>query len=203
MRRTAGLTIVELLIALAIIAVAFAALGFAQLTSLRASSHSKLASEAKTAAADKLESLDSQILKVVDASTSSSYTDRSYPDPSTGGTTYESFYFIDYYYSCPSVISSSYWATSTRTALRGVACTGSSSKTVQDGTIGTNWSIKGETGPNGEGVIDITVTSTHSAGPSVTVSDRLSCYDVYPSPTIDVPAPCPVPTQAGGGRPSS
>jgi len=40
--------------------------------------------------------------------------------------------------------------------------------------------------------------ATHPRGPRVTVGRRITCYDVYPSPTHDRPRPCPEP---GGGRP--
>lgn len=195
MRRAKGLTIVEVLIALAIIAVAFAALAFAQLTSLKASSRSRLTSEAKTVAENVLEGQLKQVLKVdTGSSVQSQFNDGTSTSP-------KEYFFVDYYWGCssPETILN---PTGSRSAVNtsAIQCTGSVQRTVQDGTVDATWTIAGESGPLGEGVIDISVTAKHSAGPSVTVADRVSCYDVYPSPTIDTPAPCPVPTQTGGGR---
>ncbi|MEJ2358698.1 MAG: type II secretion system protein [Deinococcales bacterium] len=198
MRRAKGLTIVEVLIALAVIAVAFAALAYAQLTSLKASSRSRLTSEAKTVAENVLEDRVKDVLKVDTSSTlASQFNDGTSTHP-------KEFFFVDYYYGCPTVETIQN-PTGTRSAVNTgeIECTGTTQRTVQDGTVDATWTIDGESGPLGEGVIDISVTAKHSAGPSVTVSDRVSCYDVYPSPTIDTPAPCPVAEQSpGGGRTS-
>ena len=200
MRRARGLTVVEVLIALAVIAVAFAALAYAQLTSLKASSRSRLTSQAKTVAENVLENQLKQVLKV---DTSSSISGTAYNDGSS--TNPKEFYFVDYYYGCPSPAEPIQHPTGTRSAVNSavIQCTGTVQRTVQDGTVKATWTIDGESGPLGEGVVDITVTAKHSSGPSVTLSDRVSCYDVYPSPTIDTPAPCPVAEQSpGGGRTS-
>ncbi len=186
-----GLTVIEVLIALAVIAVAFAALAYVQVTNLHATARSRLTTEAKTVAANVLQARIDQILQVEKSG------DSRYNDASTG---YESYYFVDYYWSCLSSQTIQN-PSGTRTALRSVTCSDTGAEeAVQDGMVTPKWTIIGESGVGGEGVIDITVTATHSAGPAVTLSDRLSCYDVYPSPTIDTPAPCPVPTQTGGGR---
>lgn len=207
MKGTRGLTILEVMIALAVIAVAFAALAFTQLTSLRSSSRSRLVSETKTVANNVMQDELAKVLLVGTVTSTSPYLDATFTDPT--GTTYKSYYFIDFYYSCPGVVTS--LPADVRSGdtdnLRDsssdppVKCSGQTSpKTVQDGTVTTSWTMKGEAGPTGEGVIDITVTAKHSAGPTVVLSDRLSCYDVYPSPTVDTPAPCPTPTTGGGGR---
>jgi len=195
MRLARGLTVIEVLIALAVIAVAFAALAYAQLTSLKASSRSRITSEAKTVAENVLEDQLKQVLHVdTTISATSPYNDGTSTSP-------KEFYFVDYYWGCSSSVSIKN-PSGNRSAVNSsvVQCTDTVQRNVQDGTIDATWTIAGESGPLGEGVIDITVTGNHSAGASVTVSDRVSCYDVYPSPTIDTPAPCPVATQSGGGR---
>ena len=212
MRRTQGFTIVEMLIALAVIAVAFAALAYTQITSLKASTHSRLASETKTEATKVLEDQQSKVLRVdlTPSGIGGNSQGGAYDDDPTSS--YESFWFIDYYYACPSAVDPP-GATGGQPAVRGGSrsnlrfdlpseCTGTVGPTsVQDGTVESTWTIAGVSGADGEGLVDITVTSTHSGGgPTVQLSDRLSCYDVYPSPKIDAPAPCPVPEVSGGGR---
>ncbi|HKI57703.1 MAG TPA: type II secretion system protein [Trueperaceae bacterium] len=205
MRLERGFTIIELLIALAIIGIAFVALALTEVNNLKASSRTRIASEAKTVATNVLESKVSDILRVDTTSGVATY------DDAPTGSPYKSYYFIDYYYACPTRVDPPAGIRSgTMNDLRAstgggatIHCTGTTSPvTVQDGTVTASWSIVGETGPLGEGMLDITVTATHSAGPSVVLSDRLSCYDVYPSPKIDAPAPCPTPTVSGGGRPT-
>ena len=191
MKRSHGLTVIEVLIALVVIAVAFAALAYVQVTNLRATARSRLATEAKTVAENVMQKKVDGILQVATSGLSD------LNDASTG---YKSFYFVDYYWGC-STSQTIQHASGTRSALRSVTCESTDSPVaVQDGTVTPHWKIAGESGVTGEGVIDITVTATHSAGPVVTLSDRVSCYDIYPSPTIDTPAPCPLPTQTGGGR---
>ncbi|MEJ2666259.1 MAG: type II secretion system protein [Deinococcales bacterium] len=195
-RRRQGFTIIELLIALAVIGIAFAALAFTQVSSLRSTTTSRVASETKTVATNVLESKVSKVLTVASSGAAQ------YDDVSSG---YKSFYFIDYYYSCPTVVTPpvgtrGHNADNLRPSSE-ISCSGTEAPvTVQDGTVTPTWTIAGESGPEGEGVIDITVSAKHSSGTTVVVSDRLSCYDVYPSPKVDAPAPCPVPTVGGGGR---
>lgn len=196
MTRNQGLTVIEVLIALAVIAAAFAVLAYAQVTNLKASSRMRVASEAKSVAESVLESKVAEVLNVYTSGNSI------YNDASSG---YKSYAFIDYYWTCASdgtvdAQSPSSW-TGSRTGLRTVTCTGADTRPAQDGNVTADWKIGGESGPLGEGVIHVDVTATFK-GIAVTVSDRLSCYDVYPSPTIDTPAPCPVPEQTGGGRTS-
>ncbi len=189
LKSSSGLTIIELLIALVLIGVAFFALALTQVTALRASSRTGTATEVKAAANGKLEELMAEVLKADIVGAGSSYWDQY--DSVSGKDL--SFWFIDYYYSCPNVVIPQ----AGRTALRGgVACSG----TETSGEITTSWALSGGSGVLGEGVIDIVVTATHAQGGGVTLGDTVTCYDVYPSPTKDTPVPCPVPTAAGGGR---
>lgn len=207
MSSRSGLTILEVLIALVVVAVAFVALAYTQLTNLKVSSNARLVSEAKTVAVNVLEDQIAKVLTVDNTlSPPANYLDAQYDD--NGTTHYESFHYIDYYYSCPSVVSLPSGVRSTSSPqLRSVTCDNQNSpitRTAQDGAVSAVYDIKGLSGPSGEGVITISVTATLTTAShqshAVTVADSLSCYDVYPSPKVDTPAPCPIPTKLGGGR---
>jgi prepilin-type N-terminal cleavage/methylation domain-containing protein len=187
----AGLTIVELLIALVVIGVAFTALAMSQLSSLRASAGTRLVSETKAHANQVLEDQMAAILQV-DAVAKGSQYDDSDPGAAAG----RSFHFIDYYYRCPSAVTP---PLGTRANLRNVTCSGN--VTSADNLITSTWSVVGEGGPLGEGSIVVTVSAVHQRGPRLTLLNRITCYDVYPSPTATAPKPCPEPKQSGGGRP--
>jgi len=183
-----GLTILEVLIALAVLGIAFAALLTSQLTNLRTSAQARFASDTKAFAVQVLEKLSAQALwtENVDA-------DSPYKDEERDGA-HRSFYFIDFYYSCPTLVTPPA-GSGIRTTLRSVTCSG---RTTGPDGIQADWNYIGEGGRFGEGVLTVVVTATHPRGPRVTVGRRITCYDVYPSPTHDKPRPCPNP---GGGRP--
>jgi len=200
-----GLTILEVLIALVVLGIAFAALLTSQLGSLRTSAQARFASDTKAFAVQVLEKLSAQALwtENVDA-------DSPYKDEEREGV-HRSFYFIDFYYSCPTLVTPPN-GSGIRTTLRDkikllwnedqdedqlVPLTCSGRETSPDG-IQADWNYIGEGGRFGEGVLTVVVTATHPRGPRVTVGRRITCYDVYPSPTHDKPRPCPEP---GGGRP--
>lgn len=186
MKAAKGLTLMETLIALAILGIAFSALLMSQIGNLRSSTQARWRSEAKAAAIQVLEQRISEILRIEPSA------DPRYQDKGS-----DSYWFIDYYYGCPTKVNP---PSSTRggsqSNLRAVTCSGAQSI----GDIATSWSVAGEAGRLGEGLIAVQVTATHPRGPSVALLDYVSCYDVYPSPTVDTPIPCPVPTNTGGGR---
>ncbi len=198
MKSSHGLTIVELLIALAVIGIAFTALALSQVNNLRASARSSLVSEVKAEAASVLETQMASVLGVViegQAGWNGAYQDDA--DELTG--LGRSFFFYDYYYSCPDVVV----PITGRTTLRNtITCTGTINSA--NGNIATTWTVAGENGILGEGALTVTVTSSHIQGPSITMGDRVTCYDVYPSPTSSAPSPCPEPfdpaSNTGGGR---
>lgn len=182
-----GLTLVETLIALAIVGIAFGALLTSQLSNLRASAQSRYATDAKAAAVRVLEERSAQVLRSEILNPPSPYID----DPNTG----RSFYFVDYFYGCPTPTTPPPALRQGSIAnLRPVTC----AQEERQGPIRVKWRILGEGGILGEGVVTIVVTAAHDRGPRVTMGRRVTCYDVYPSPTQDKPAPCPPP---GGGRP--
>ncbi|PZA08480.1 MULTISPECIES: prepilin-type N-terminal cleavage/methylation domain-containing protein [unclassified Meiothermus] len=195
-----GLTLVELLIALAIIGVVFTALLMNQLANLRSSTQARFLSDTKTVANQVLEERLSEVLRVSnDVPDNSDFDD----DRQSGPGHVRSFWFIDYYYGCPTPVLPS-TASGIRTysliKLRPVNCSGSTiaQSRVLPGTVRYNWQIAGESGPLGEGVLRVTVTAIHDQRLVVNLVSRVSCYDVYPSPTSDAPVPCANP---GGGRP--
>ncbi|WP_243029312.1 type IV pilus modification PilV family protein [Thermus altitudinis] len=175
-----GLTLLETLIALAVLGIAFGALLMSQLSSLRVSAQSRYATDAKAAAVRVLEQQSAEVLK----SEILTPPDPKIDDPATG----RSFYFVDYYYRCSTRVNPP------RALIREVTCEGQR----REGNVHVDWKILGEDGILGEGVVTIVVTAQHDRGPKVTVGRRVTCYDVYPSPTNDKPAPCPPPE---GGRP--
>lgn len=190
MRKPRGISIVELLVALAIIGIAFVPLVLSQLSSLRASAQTGLASQVKAAATAELERQTALVLQVESPPSNNNLRD----DISAN----KSFYFVDYFHTCPNPaisLPSPAPGNSSRTALRtSINCDNGSGTTAN--LITTRWSVTRESGILGEGLLTITVTATHSRGPTITLVNRISCYDVFPSPTSDAPAPCPNP--AGG-----
>lgn len=171
-----GFTIIEVLLALAVIGVAFAVLALSQANNMRASVTARLATETKAAANQVLEDLMATVLVT------------------SGSAPSLNFAFNDYYWSCPTPVTPPSGALAVVTSR---SCTGTT--TIGDVTV--THAIAGLTGIRGEGVLGITVTATHThRGQTLTIGDRVTCYDIYPSPTSTAPEPCPSPTSTGGGR---
>lgn len=171
-----GFTLIEVLLALAVVGIAVAVLMLTQANNVRASVTSRLVTETKAAANQVLEELMAEVLET--SGTAPNY----------------QFAFNDYYWSCPTPITPSAGSlpvVSTR------SCTG----TVEIGDVTVSHAIAGLSGTRGEGVLGITVTAVHEhRDQSLTIGDRVTCYDIYPSPTATAPEPCPQPTETGGGR---
>lgn len=201
-----GLTLVEVLIALVVVAVAFFALALTQVSNLRATARSSITTDVKAAANRVLEQRVASVLRT-DSDEVSSTSDPATLDPvdasydlSGGGRRDLNFWFIDHYYGCPDVDKPA----SVR-SLRDVACTGT--EDVPDTDITVNWDLEGREGVLGEGLVSILVEARHVDGATFVIGDSISCYDVFPTPTSDTPAPCPRPydpaTGTGGGRDGS
>ena len=206
-----GFTLIELLVAMVMIGVALTALMFSQASNYKVSAQARNATVTKAGANLVLERLMDKVLKVY---TGSAIGGNNYIDQVSSlfgqNNVQQSFLFLDYYYGCPLQMAPPD-PVGPLGALRGgsinnlriVTCSGVENdlddltKSKVDANVDTNWNIVGETGFRGEGVLRVTVTATHKRGTKVTVVNRISCYDIYPSPTSDVPAPCPPP---GGGR---
>lgn len=180
-----GFSLAEVLIALAVIGVAFGALALTQVTNLRASVTARTATDVKAAANLVLEGVMADVLETGRVS---------------GVLVFD---FNDYYWSCPTSVTPSAGSLPVVTIR---TCTG----TERIGDIDVAFTIAGESGILGEGVVSITVTAVHRPDTSapalpnaqrLTIGDRVTCYDIYPSPTSTAPAPCPTPTPSGGGRP--
>lgn len=175
MNRSSGLTLVEVLVALMVVAIAFIAMAYVQTTNLRMATNARLTTEVKTAANQVLEAVMGEVLATYTFSGSQRYA------------------FNDFYWSCPTIV----------TPPSGVGvnqpdCTG-----VRNiGDVRVSYEVEGESGVVGEGLLTVTVTAVHTnGGQQLTLGDRVTCYDVYPSPTSLAPEPCPRPTASGGGRP--
>lgn len=204
-RAREGLSVIEMLIALAIIGIAFGALALVQVSNLRASSRSRLTTDVKAVANQVLEKQMGQVLRV-DQVTAPGNSDCAVAtadeiDTSGGTTTYKCFWFTDYYWQCPSLSGGAGWTSyyqGTRTALRTVTCSRSYTSTTANGDVAVTVNIQGGNGVPGEGLLNVSVTAKHALGPSITLGDTVTCYDVYPSPAVNTPAPCPEP---GHGRP--
>jgi len=182
-RSVRGFTLAEVLIALAVIGVAFGALALTQVTNLRASVTARTATETKAAANLVLEAILAEVL-------------------TTGDVSANEFDFAYYYWRCPSSVTPP-TGTIIVPPTNPLPCVGD--RTVNAGQpseVTVRYAIAGESGILGEGVLTITITATHAASlQRLTIGDRVTCYDVYPSPTATAPAPCPRPTASGGGRP--
>ncbi len=192
--RTRGLTLIELLIALAIIGIAFLALALSQVNQLRASSRSQVLTTVKTAANQVLEQQTSRVLKALSVTSGSSWEDL----VQAGGDSL-SFKFVDYYHYCTTGANESGLRTDYRTqdatqadsANHIGACSGS--ETVDNTTV--DWQISPPTSYasyDTEGVLDIVATGTQN-NITLTVGNAITCYDVYPSPKLGTPKPCPDP----------
>ncbi len=203
--RQSGLTLAELMIALAIIAVAFLALAMTQVNHLRASSRSAVATQVKTSANHVLEAVSGDVLRAFNVDPTSSLDDQ--VDTLSGK--HLSFKFIDYYGLCAPSANHDGLRTSFRTQVASpvppttatsqagfesgdiLECTGSTT----DGPVAVGWSVGPPTSVtpyDSEGTLDVTVTAT-SQNITLTVGTAISCYDVYPSPKKATPKPCPVP----------
>lgn len=189
--RSAGFTLIEVLIALAVIGIAFAALGFVQITNLQASSGARLTTETKAAANAVLEDILAEVLATESCDPAVNYCDAT-------GVYYA---FNDFYWTCPSSITPPAGALAVRfNRSAGNECRGTRSVSVaSDRSIPVTFVIAGEEDILGQGVLSIQVTATHplGGGPSLTIGDRVTCFDVYPSPTSEAPAPCPDPVAGG------
>ena len=186
-----GFTLIEVLVALAVIGIAFAALGFVQLTNLQASSSSRLVTETKAAANSVLEDVLAMVLETETCAPADTYCDKT-------GVYYA---FNDFYWSCPSRINPPAGSLTIRDDRSADECSGDRSVRVASSRdVGVSYRIVGESDILGQGVLSVQVTATHPLGsqPSLTIGDRITCFDVYPTPTSEAPAPCPDP--ATGGR---
>jgi len=195
--RQSGLTLAELLIALAIIGIAFLALALTQVNHLRASSRSAVATQVKTSANHVLEAVSADVLKAINVDpTSSPY----YDQVDTQSGQHLSFKFIDYYGRCAGSSNQAGLRTTYRSVSTGqppvanddmLACTGS----TNDGPVAVSWDIgppTSVTSYDSEGTVDVTVTASDK-NITLTVGTSITCYDVYPSPKKATPKPCPTP----------
>jgi prepilin-type N-terminal cleavage/methylation domain-containing protein len=181
---TQGLTLIEVLMALAIMGVALGAMLFTQVNNLRAQSTTRASSELKAEAVRVVEQVTANVLRIDKTLVAS----KGPNDPRAS-------YFGDYYWSCPTVSASSNNPLPTSAVASRVQTTDCS------GTLEHSaWTLSGESGAVGEGLITLTV-NTAVNGRNFTLVNRISCYDVYPSPSTTAPAPCPLtPDQDGAGR---
>jgi prepilin-type N-terminal cleavage/methylation domain-containing protein len=174
-RSRSGFTLAEVLIALAVIGVAFGALALTQVTNLRASVTARTATETKAAANLALERLLAQVLETTGDGTEAS--------PFV-------FAFDAFYLDCPGAPACTGWFN----VRDGVLTAANASD--GDADINISFTIAGvvRDGAVGEGVVAISVTAVHrDRDQTLSLGDRVTCYDVYPSPKSTAPAPCPTP----------
>ena len=198
-KNSEGLTILEVLVALSVIAIAFLALAMSQITNLKATVRTQSITDLKAAANIVLEEKMADVLEadiVPNPASESEYDAKdTYKDADKNvQTRYLKFWFVDYYYQC-----SNRTDTGERLPLREADCQPTTEEDFGDITV--DWEYVGRTGLEGEGLLDIIVTARHNQGSELTIGDVVSCYDVYPSPSSEVPMPCPDPYDplAGGG----
>ena len=193
-QRSVGFTIIEVLIALAVVSVALLALSASQITNLRASTVARTGTDTKAAANRVLERVTASVLVTKGPATARLYD------------------FNDYYWRCPAddpqeppvafalPLQSGFVEPCTGTFfVRDTGIVTSAVDAAND--IRVTFEIRGEAGIVGEGVVSISVTASHPrTNQTLTIGDRITCYDVYPSPSANAPDPCPVPRDAGSGR---
>ena len=174
-QRQGGFTLIEVLVALGVVGISFGIILFTQVGNMRVNAQTRTSSLMKAEATRVLERKTADVL---------SY---------TGTINVNAVYkFQDYYWNCPTVSTSSNRPVFTST-ITPSDCSGTDGNSA--------WSIAGEGGISGEGLMTITVTTRSADGRTYTLGNRISCYDIDPSPTNDTPGVCPAnPTAAGGGR---
>ncbi|HEX7005090.1 MAG TPA: prepilin-type N-terminal cleavage/methylation domain-containing protein [Trueperaceae bacterium] len=190
-RDSRGLTILEVLVALSVIAIAFLALAMAQITNLKATVRTQAITELKAAANVVLEEKMSDVLRADSYETEPAAYDLA-DEYEEGMIRYLRFWFLDYYYGC----SSRPVPSGLRALDETVVCYDEDSDRFEN--IEITWQLKGREQIEGEGLLDIIVTATHDSGSSLTIGDVVSCYAVYPSPSSEVPMPCPEPADPNG-----
>ena len=194
----AGFSVIEMLIALAVIGIAFAALAVVQVGNLRASSRSRLTTDTKAVANQVLEKQMADVLGIYEGGTdgcgAANY-DETETD-SSGNPVYKCFRFTDYYWQCPS-LSAAFPASYVghRTKLASVDCGNAPNfgSAPSSSAVDVSINIAGGSGTLGEGILNVAVTAKNKSGPEITLGDTVTCYDVYPSPSVTAPAPCPEP----------
>lgn len=177
MKRDAGLSLVELLVALAILGTVFMVLANSQIANLRTTARSQASTQARALALRELETLSSRVLQVTPAAP----------------TIYGKYAFARYYDFCRTT------PLPVPAGVAPVACRSEAGAAVA-------WEIVSEADLSadpaervkGEGQVRLNLTVVDARGVPFSVVERVSCYDVYPSPTSTAPAPCPEPV---GGVP--
>lgn len=200
MQTSKGFTFVEVIIAMAIIAIAFSTLLLSQVSSYKVTTQMRYASDTKAAATKVMEAILADVARTI-TSAQAGY-DATYKDATVGGVDV-SYYFVDYAFTCVSGTPTPPRTLRTNLAFDGTVTGGVCTGTTADlpaslaGAIGSfisiNWTIASEPGLTGEGLLKVIVEAQHTRGARVFLVERVSCYDVYPSPNMSVPKPCPDP----------
>lgn len=176
MKRTEGLSIVELLVGMAIFAVLLVAFSTAQVGNLRTTGRSQASTEAKAAVLARFEELSRAVLVVnLDPTLTSKY---------------DKYAFLRY---------DDYCRTTPKSGAPAVDCASAEGTAV-------SWTIVSEAGTattyadlvKGEGQLRITVSTVDAQGLPYSLTGRVSCYDIYPSPNTTAPQPCPDPEEPAG-----
>jgi prepilin-type N-terminal cleavage/methylation domain-containing protein len=171
--RQSGLSLIEVLTSLSVIAIAFSGFIFGQVGNLKLSSNARARTELKAQAIRVIEHVTANVLKGNNSVGSSSKP-----------------LFNDYYSVCQSGLTSA--PAGMRILL--TDCQGeleNSTYTIVSGANDTPGDLY-----QSEGILTITVTTTIN-GNTFTLGNRISCYDIYPTPTVDTPDACG--STVGGG----
>jgi Tfp pilus assembly protein PilV len=170
--RQSGLSLIEVLVSLTMITVALSGIITAQVGNLRVTSNAKMRTDLKAESVRVIERVTAIVLK----------------GNNTAGSSTKPL-FNDYYAVCgPSGAVLPSGLRITRDACQGTL--ERSQYVIQSGVTDT----PGDTYQS-EGLLTITVTTTVN-GSSFTLGNRISCYDIYPTPTVDTPDAC---GNVGGG----
>lgn len=183
MKASQGLTIVEMLVALAVIGIALVVLAQSQILNLQQSARARSQTDLKASLVAGLEYVEQAVLTY----------ERVPGVFTTSGAPQNAYAFSWYWNNCGGTPIGGVYLPSNAATLQ---C----SFTVPDSVAsGVTVTIRATTGHQNEGLLNIVVTGTRQRE-SASLFNTVTCYDVYPAPTRDRPVPCPpTPTLAGTG----
>ncbi|WP_027480945.1 type II secretion system protein [Deinococcus pimensis] len=207
MRRAQGLTLVEMLVALSVLSLALVALAQSQLVNMEQTRRARAETSVKADLVAGIEYVESLLLRYERVSGSGA-----------AATPQNAYFFTWFWNNCGGAAVAGAPTPSVSTALR---CQGSVPPARADGAPpaalvagvtppatrgGFTFTVSASTAVADEGVLRVVVSSGEGRE-RLSLTDTVACYDVYPSPTRDLPAPCPAartlpvnPTNGPGSR---
>lgn len=187
--RNDGVTLIELVLALALMGIIFAVLASVQLRSVQASAMSRDSTLLKTEANRVLERMVFKTTRRKPDSTPSDYSD-------------DTYYYDDFVAACAEDGCDKTALDEANLTIDGIAPSDHVDISMwievpSPGSFDPDGDGIGFTMQDTGGILLLSVRATHTVrGTSVTLGSAISCYDVFPTPVATAPDPCP---DAGGG----